>query len=56
MRMSKGTESSSNILKKERWFYIIKALLIHQRLAEKVEIEDVQSNSNQSEGGLANAY
>ena len=53
MMMSKGTESSSNKFYKENLFNIIKALLMHQKLAEKVEIEDeiedVQTNSNQSE-------
>jgi hypothetical protein len=49
MMMSKGTEGGSTKLKKEHLFNIIKALLMHQKLAEKVEIEDDQSNSNQSE-------
>jgi hypothetical protein len=51
MMMSKGTECTSNKLNKEHLFNMIKAILMHQRLAEKVEIEieDVQTNSNQSE-------
>ena len=39
MMMSKGTESTSNKFNIEHLFNIIKALLMHQRLAEKVEIE-----------------
>ena len=49
MMMSKGTEGGSSKLNKEHLNNIIKALLMHQKLAEKVEIEDDQSNSNQSE-------
>lgn len=48
MMMSKGTEVSSK-LNKEHLNNIVKAFLMHLRLAEKVEIEDDQSNSIQSE-------
>ena len=48
MMMSKGTEVSSK-LNKEHLINIVKAFLMHLRLAEKVEIEDDQSNSIQSE-------
>ena len=53
MMMSKGTEVSSK-LNKEHLINIVKAFLMHLRLAEKVEIEDDQSNSIQSEiNGMA---
>ena len=53
MMMSKGTEVSSK-LNKEHLNNIVKAFLMHLRLAEKVEIEDDQSNSIQSEiNGMA---
>ena len=48
MMMSKGTEVSSK-LNKEHLINMVKAFLMHLRLAEKVEIEDDQSNSIQSE-------
>jgi hypothetical protein len=48
MMMSKGTEVSSK-LNKEHLNNIVKAFLMHLRLAEKVEIKDDQSNSIQSE-------
>ena len=48
MMMSKGTEVSSK-LNKEHLNNIAKAFLMHLRLAEKVQIEDDQSNSIQSE-------
>ena len=44
MMMSKGTEVSSK-LNKEHLNNIVKAFLMHLRLAEKVEIKDDQSNS-----------
>ena len=47
--MEYGTEGTSNKVNKEHLFNIIKALLTHLRLAEKVEIEDVQTNAKQSE-------
>ena len=53
MMMSKGTEVSSK-LNKEHLNNIVKAFLMHLRLAEKVEIKDDQSNSIQSEiNGMA---
>ena len=44
MMMSKGTEEKSNKVNKEHLFNIIKALLMQLKLAEKVEVEDVQKN------------
>jgi hypothetical protein len=53
MMMSKGTEVSSK-LNKEHLNNIVKAFLMHLRLAEKVEIKDDQSKSIQSEiNGMA---
>ena len=49
MMMSKGTEEKSNKVNKEHLFNIIKALLVQQKLAEKVEIDEIQTNANQSE-------
>ena len=49
MMMEYGTEGTSNKVNKEHLFNIIKALLTHLTLAEKVEIEDVQTNAKQSE-------
>merc|ERR1712051_250712 len=49
MMMEYGTEGTSNKVNKEHLFNILKALLTHLRLAEKVEIEDVQTNAKQSE-------
>jgi hypothetical protein len=48
MMMSKGTEDKSTKVNKEHLFNIIKALLMQLKLAEKVEVEDVQKNTNQS--------
>ena len=49
MMLPKGTEGTSNKVNKEHLFNIIKALLMQLKLAEKVEVEDVQKNANQSE-------
>ena len=48
MMMSKGTEEKSTKVNKEHLFNIIKALLVQQKLAEKVENEEIQTNANQS--------
>ena len=49
MMMSKGTEEKSTKVNKEHLFNIVKALLVQLKLAEKVEIEEIQTNANQSE-------
>jgi hypothetical protein len=49
MLLSKGTEEKSNKVNKEHLFNIIKALLMQLKLAEKVEIEEIQTNANQSD-------
>ena len=49
MMMSKGTEEKSNKVNKEHLFNIIKAFLMQLKLAEKVEIDEIQTNANQSE-------
>ena len=47
MMMSNGTEGKAKV-NKEHLFNIIKALLVQQKLAEKVENEEIQTNANQS--------
>ena len=47
MMMSNGTEDKAKV-NKEHLFNIIKALLVQQKLAEKVENEEIQTNANQS--------
>ena len=47
MMMSNGTEDKAKV-NKEHLFNIIKALLVQQKLAEKVENEKIQTNANQS--------
>ena len=49
MMMSKGTEEKSTKVNKEHLFNIVKALLVQLKLAEKVEIEEIQTNANLSE-------
>ena len=49
MMMSNGTEGTSNKVNKEHLFNIIKALIMQLKLAEKVEIEEIQTNAIQSD-------